>query len=243
MAKSDVTTPSRLSTLRGACLVRDRHRCVVSRKFHLAKFKRRLDRLEQDDQEVRDDEGSVIPVHADQVENLEVAHILPHSLMNADACIQAASRQAALAVLDMFDKGVTTMIAGTDIDRPRNALTLSSTLHAEFGAFKVYFDAVPNQDNTYQIQSFLKPRMNHLLGLPITRTLFVTEDRTIDPPSPRLLAIHSAIANILHLSGAGEYIDGVLYDMGEPVVRADGTSELGRRVQLRIAGWVDGAVC
>ncbi|OAA53004.1 hypothetical protein SPI_09492 [Niveomyces insectorum RCEF 264] len=238
-----VMTPDRLSTLRGACLVRDRHRCVISRKFHVAEFKRRL---KQHGREARDDDGALLIEQQGQFDILEVAHILPHSLMKADAGAGTdAARQAALSILNMFDTGVTHMIDGVDIDRPRNALTLTTSLHADFGAFEIYFDPVLDQNNTYRIQSFTDPEMNVLLGLPlpVTRTLFLTEDHTIEPPSPRLLAIHRAIAHILHLSGAGEYIERVLYDMEDSVVRADGTSELGRMVRLGLSGWVDGAVC
>lgn len=56
--------------------------------------------------------------------------------------------------------------------------------------------------------------MNYFFRLPITRTLFITENHIIDSPSPRLLVIHSAIAKILHLSAAGEYIDRMLRGMG-----------------------------
>lgn len=80
------------------------------------------------------------------------------------------------------------------------------------------------------------------LGLPVTRTLFLAEDRLIDTPSPRLLAIHRAIAHILHLSGAGEYIDRILRDFEEKGVQADGSTDLGRIVNLRYSGWVDGVV-
>lgn len=79
-------------------------------------------------------------------------------------------------------------------------------------------------------------------GIPVTRTLFVTDTHTIDPPSPRLLAVHRAIAHILHLSGAGRYIDHVLRDMETNLVRADGSSELGLLVGLRLGGWVAGRV-
>lgn len=132
----------------------------------------------------------------------------------------------------MFDLGVAHTIDGVDIDRPRNALTLTPDLHRSFGGFKVYFEPVPDAYNTYWIRSFLPPRASHSLGLPVQRTLFVTDTRTIDPPSPRLLAVHRAIAHILHLSAAGEYIDAILRDLDYSIVRADGSSELGRMVSL-----------
>ncbi|POR35982.1 Uncharacterized protein TPAR_03796 [Tolypocladium paradoxum] len=63
------------------------------------------------------------------------------------------------------------------------------------------------------------------------------QTRSIDPPSPRLLAIHSAIAHILHLSAAGDYIDKMLQDMEENGVLEDGSTELNRLVKLRLNGW------
>ncbi|KIH91079.1 hypothetical protein SPBR_02107 [Sporothrix brasiliensis 5110] len=142
----------------------------------------------------------------------------------------------------MFDRGVVHLIDGVDIDRPRNALTLAPLMHGHFGAFRIYFEEVHGQYNTYRIGSFLSALHNRAINLPVTRTLYVTEDRTIDPPSPRLLAVHRAIAHILHLSGAGEYIDWILRDMEEHAVRADGSSALGRLVSLGLGGWMDGAV-
>ncbi len=153
---------------------------------------------------------------------------------------QNQSREAALAILNMFDSGVAHIINGMDIDRPRNALTLTLRFHQLFGAFDVYLTPVPDTYNTYRIESFLPPPM--AIGLPVTRALFVTDTQTIDPPSPRLLAVHRAIAHILHLSGAGFYIDRVLRDMEDSVVRGDGTSDLGHMVTLGLGGWLDGAV-
>ncbi|OAA63445.1 hypothetical protein SPI_03608 [Niveomyces insectorum RCEF 264] len=235
-----VGTPDRLSALRGACLVRDRHRCVISRAFSTTAF---FSRSKKDGDNAQDDDGVLFSqLDMRQVDRLEVAHILPHALTKSSTGPRGGdldkSREAALAILNMFDSGVAHLINGVDVDRPRNALTLSSRYHDFFGAFEIYFDAVPGEYNTYQIQSFFPSPMARALGLPVTRTLFVTENRTIDPPSPRLLAVHRAIAHILHMSGAGEYIDRVLEDMEDSVVRSNGTSELGRMVSLGLGDWI-----
>ncbi|KAI3322875.1 hypothetical protein HD806DRAFT_119437 [Xylariaceae sp. AK1471] len=76
-----VGTPDRLSQLRGACLVRDRHRCVVTRYFDHKEADRRL---VQDGDDARDDDGALL-LEDTLIDELEVAHILPHSLMKADA--------------------------------------------------------------------------------------------------------------------------------------------------------------
>ena len=106
----------------------------------------------------------------------------------------------------MFDDGVVRLIEGSDIDRTRNAITLTMEFHQLFGRFEVYFEPQGHQLHTYRIDSvrddFMRPSVLPIEG----RTLFITDTRTIDPPSPRLLAIHAAIAHILYLSAAGSHI-------------------------------------
>lgn len=154
-----------------------------------------------------------------------------------DSFLKDESREAALKILNMFDNDIVHLIEGPEINRPRNALTLTHSLHLLFADFQVYFEPAGGDPNTYRINTFLSPLvLNNLL--PVTRTLFLTEARVIEPPSPRLLAIHCAIAHILHLSGAGRYIDNILRDMEEQTVRVDGSTQLGRLIQLRIDHWM-----
>jgi hypothetical protein len=142
----------------------------------------------------------------------------------------------------MFDDGVVHLIEGSDIDRTRNAITLTMEFHQLFGRFEVYFEPQGHQSHTYRIDSvrddFMRPSI-----LPIqSRTLFITDTRTIDPPSPRFLAIHAAIARILYLSAAGSYIDKILYDLDQGAAMVDGSTEIGYLTTLRIGGWWDGRI-
>ena len=110
-----------------------------------------------------------------------------------------------------------------------------------FGNFEIYFEPISGTQtsHTYTIRqtiSFLY--LNYTF--PIIRILCKSPDREIDIPSLRILAIHRAIALILHLSGVGEYIDRILKDMEDPIVKSDGTTELGHLVSLRLGGWWDG---
>ncbi|KAG5288301.1 hypothetical protein I7I48_10498 [Histoplasma ohiense] len=231
-------TPDRLSSLRGICLTRDRHRCVISRKFDSREAENRF-HLEGD--MARDDDG--VFLHTQRLfARLEVAHILPHSLVHTEKGGQLEhSKQVALEILNMFDHNAAYLIEGEEVDRPRNAITLTHDLHDWFGRFKIFFEPVPDQPpHTYRVGSYVRPNMLPDLALPLTRKLYITENRTIDPPLPRLLAIHRAIARILHLSGAGEYIDQILRDLGEIGVRVDGSTELGHFVKLRLDGWITG---
>lgn len=69
-----------MSAFRGACLVRDRHRCVISRRFDQNEAFKRMSRCGD---EARDDDG--LPLVGEIFDALEVAHILPHSLTQVNA--------------------------------------------------------------------------------------------------------------------------------------------------------------
>jgi hypothetical protein len=69
-----VGTPERLSALRGTCLVRDRHRCVITHAFDTMEAKERWKQLP-----AKDDDGNLLGGN-DTYGYLEVAHIIPHAL-------------------------------------------------------------------------------------------------------------------------------------------------------------------
>lgn len=79
-SQESVGTPYRVSSLRERCLRRDRYRCVISRRFDQSEASRRQ---KSDGNEAKDDEGCLLKSEED-FEFLEVAHILPHSLMSLD---------------------------------------------------------------------------------------------------------------------------------------------------------------
>ncbi|KAK3935965.1 hypothetical protein QBC46DRAFT_396221 [Diplogelasinospora grovesii] len=219
-----VGTPERLSTLRGSCLTRDRHRCVITHTFDITEAMERLRRPP-----ATDDDGN--PLDMSNNGGLEVAHILPHALTKEENGELNESRKAAIAILNMFDSGVMHMIEGTDMHRPYNALTLSLEMHQRFGQFHIFFERIEDADappHTYRINSFI-PFSNRF---PVTRTLFMHP--SIDPPSERLLALHFAIGHILHLSGAGDYIQVILRDMEDGVVREDGSTQLGDLLSIAL---------
>jgi hypothetical protein len=142
----------------------------------------------------------------------------------------------------MFDRGVIHLIEDSNIDRPLNAKTLRIDLHRQFGSFKVFFESLPqpmHAPHTYQVDTTQR-RVLRMAMFPVTRRLHLSPERTIDPPSARLLAVHCAICKILQLSGAGNYIDRILRDMDDGAVRSDGSTHLGDLVRLKVDGWWDG---
>jgi hypothetical protein len=137
----------------------------------------------------------------------------------------------------MFNPGAIHLIDGIDIDRPINALTLTHDLHRLFGNFEIAFEPVGIQPHTYKVDYVESDRMGRVEKLPVTVSLFLTPDRSVDPPSPQLLAIHSAIGRILHLSAAGEYINDYIRDLEEMKggeVMHDGSTRLDDYVRLRL---------
>jgi HNH endonuclease len=142
----------------------------------------------------------------------------------------------------MFDSGVVRLIDGSNIDRPTNAITLTAHYHQRLGDFDIYFEPTTETPHTYKIILAQSHNLFRDPILPVTRTLYLTDIHIIDPPSPWLLAIHRAIALILHLSAAGGYIDDILRDLDELDVKTDGSTELGRLIELRLGGWWNGVV-
>ncbi len=132
----------------------------------------------------------------------------------------------------MFDNDVAHLINGVGIDQSHNAITLTHDWHRSFGDFNIYFTQITGRPHTYEIKPF--KRIGFYRILPITRALHLTADQSIDPPAPRLFALHRAIGHILHLSGAGEHIDNIFRKLEDRMVQSDGSTPLGELVQLRM---------
>ena len=78
--QSLAATTQRVAALREDCLMRDHHRCVISRKFNDAEAGKRVG-CEGDDK-AKDDDGHLLKDEAGTFAPLKVAHIIPHLLMN-----------------------------------------------------------------------------------------------------------------------------------------------------------------
>lgn len=223
----------------------------MTRKFDITEARRRL----ASDNNCTDDDGRLLETERrDNFQYLEVAHILPHCLTKvasgnddlvrmipAASSIsltgnEADSKKNVLRILDMFDPGITHFIDGPKIDSPSNALTLTLDNHRLFGEFKIYFEPTGGAYE-YRIHSTESGFLSDPF-FPVTRTLTLSPNRTIDPPSPRLLNIHRAISLILKLSGAAEYIEQILRDLELVTVETDGSTHVGDIMRLRIDGWI-----
>ncbi|KAK0703046.1 hypothetical protein B0T26DRAFT_744173 [Lasiosphaeria miniovina] len=208
-----VGTPKRLGALRGLCLTRDRHRCVITCAFDQDELAQRLRQSP-----ARDDDGNVLNPR-DGYSHLEVAQILPFGLTKVEGGGELSeSKKATIAILNTFDVGVIHLIEGIDI----NAITLSLEMHKFSGTSR-------SSSSAYISPPFF---LLAQLQFPLPRTLF--SHASIDTRLERLPELHSAIGHVLHLSGAGDYIKVILRDMEDGVVREGWSTQLGALVNAAL---------
>jgi hypothetical protein len=131
----------------------------------------------------------------------------------------------------MFAPEIAHMLTPAELDRPRNALTMVPRHRENFGELLFYFEPVAGAEHTYTVASDY-PDVS--LFLP-TQPIALRVHETIEMPSPDLLAIHRALAKILHASGAAEYIACILHDRDEGFVSADGSTQLGALVAVGLS--------
>ncbi|RBR09925.1 uncharacterized protein FIESC28_09671 [Fusarium coffeatum] len=86
-------TPERLATLRGACLIRDWHRGVISRKFDRAEALKRFQ--QHGDNKAVDQDDVPLAEPGQMFDYLEVAHILSHSLTQLNSSKELNSSKVA----------------------------------------------------------------------------------------------------------------------------------------------------
>lgn len=221
---------------------------MISRKFDIFEAKKRN---AKDGDNCSDDDGNLLSSGLQGgFQYLEVAHIIPHNLAMAQEDSELVRPPSAVAtnfskseakmnvfrILDMFDPGLSHRLDGPNIDRSFNALTLTHHYHQLFGEFDIYFEPT-ERPHEYKIDSSETSFLRDPL-FPVTRTLSLSPNGRIEPPDPRLLRVHCAIAHVIKLSGAGDYIEKVLRDLEEMDIKADGSTNLGFIMGLRLNGWL-----
>lgn len=229
----DQGTSTRLGNLRRLCLARDGNRCVVSGQLDSSYLMRLYERA-----------GAQQPRGPTGVKT-EAAHIIPHSLnaLTGESSDLSPSKCTVWRILNMFDPGISHVLAGPLIDSPANAMMLVPELHDRFGRLQCYLQEDPDLANTYTFHT-----TRGTVPLPPSyaadgrRVVFQNRER--DPtgpkaelPLPRLLRIHRACCLMLSMSGAAEYVEKLLRDMEtmmeRGVLAADGSSNLELLLRLR----------
>jgi hypothetical protein len=124
-----------------------------------------------------------------------------------------------------------------DLDRPRNAITMTKFLHESFGQLRFYLEPVAGLEHTY-VAKAPRPLHQHIIPPPTHHISFVDTPTHIDRPHPDLIAVHRAVALVVHASGASEYIERVLRERDAGVIQADGSSSLGALIAIGLSSKV-----
>ncbi|OJJ45832.1 hypothetical protein ASPZODRAFT_69075 [Penicilliopsis zonata CBS 506.65] len=211
------------ASFREACLQRDRQCCVITNFVeteHWVKI------------------GSPATMISG---DLEAAHIIPYSFGACEGKTLPVDSGPKWEVLSRCFPGVRRAgMRPENINDPANGLTLLGPLHLQFGKFRMAFQPTETP-HTYRLKTY--PRFSTYLhqSLPESRTVTFTkadDAGAIPRPSAALLDCHFRLAEILHASGMGEYIEKKMRDWDTikcgPESRqlsADGSTDVSRYLQ------------
>ncbi|KAN0077866.1 hypothetical protein V8E54_006170 [Elaphomyces granulatus] len=210
----------RTQTLRRDCLLRDDHRCVVSRHLETNEWKVR-GRPENED-------------HG----HLEVAHIIPYAYANYEnTSTPPKGPSESWGVLWRCFPALRRIGMNPDhINDPSNALSLLASLHKEFGDFKLAFEAT-DTPHVYRIKTYRDIASVARFLLPADSIVeFRAAAAEATPlPEPNLLSMHHALAEVLNASGMGETVDRYLRDLEELKCLAEDGSTQSALVSVGLA--------
>ncbi|KDQ49734.1 hypothetical protein JAAARDRAFT_212033 [Jaapia argillacea MUCL 33604] len=130
---------------------------------------------------------------------------------------------AVLAVLRQFGYDIDNL-NGEKVHSLCNVITMEANVHDYFDRLGLWFEPTATP-NSYKIRT-ADPLSLYIYLSGIDQITFTTPDPIKLPlPSPSLLALHAACAQVASLSGANEYIDRIHEEMEEMgVLKDDGTS-------------------
>ncbi|PPQ93669.1 hypothetical protein CVT25_012728 [Psilocybe cyanescens] len=207
------TTPSKHDKAKKTALYRDGYCCVLSRKLDSACVNANL----------------VVPKPGDKETVTEVSYIFDRStnenLGNEKKSAYAASAQAVLSQFGQIR--FIEELNGENLHRLENILTLDAVLHQQFDNLMIWLEKIDNDPNHHQYKlNAIRPSV--IDNGVCDKIELTTPDPVKYPlPDPHYLALHAACAQVVHLSGAGKYIEKVLQDIETiGVLASDGGSDV-----------------
>lgn len=186
------------SRLRKNCLARDGQRCVVSNYWSSCYKERPVDSLDAP---------------------LEAVHIIPSALNKRQEDNDDERFRHAAIWVNIYryfpSLGSRLNFSSEDINQEMNVMMMYAPLHQQFGAFRFVFEATETL-HQYRIKTFPRLPRVFLKDIPPNGLVtFTSHDGRYSLPHPTLLAVHSAIGNILHFSGRLEKIEELKRDIQE----------------------------
>lgn len=189
--------------MKDACLARDGFKCTVTGRL--------------DEEHVsEEDETSLIGA-------TECAHIIPFSLAKWKDKPERRAKLHIWVTLRRYFPGVPNTFDHELINETYNGITMIDAIHGYFGQFEIAFQETETPNNYRLINH--APRK---VAIPLPQHVtFVGHNGQFPLPSPQLLKIHAAIAQILHASGQAWDISKVLGDIDDTAVLAkDGGTDI-----------------
>lgn len=141
------------------------------------------------------------------------------------------------------------------INLPRNAMTMASFMHFEFGNFSLAFEAIGVRSSTplcnccfactaklmnvmyqpheYRIKTFPSFSDGLDVHLPADRIVRLRSADGTELPDPGLLECHLAIANVLHATGMAEEIERYIDESSEEKDLAEDAG-----IEMRVQNWL-----
>ncbi|TFK64942.1 hypothetical protein BDN72DRAFT_881228 [Pluteus cervinus] len=184
------------------------------------------------------------PDNADFVSgNLEAVHILRQVFGEVTKNPHSPPHKSIVSTVKILQNycglsNITAENQSLEIDALNNGFILENNAHKAFSAF--YWTLVPYEGkNKYKIE-VLNRRRAHGLNLPgadIKSRIVEFKDYSgegLEIPHPRYFRTHAAIASILHASGAGIFLDGLLekYGYDEDSYSVPSFENLLRRIEI-----------
>jgi hypothetical protein len=221
---TETATRSPQGQLKENCQQRDGHRCVVTGIWH---------------REHR-------PNQQDFTGELEAAYIIPFTVSSFRTPVERQEVEKIWDTLFQYFPALRSRVglAIADVNCEDNIMTMFQPLHSEFSRFRIIFEWVGPGDR-YNYKTF---RDFHNTITPfLPRDGFFTlhsYDSRFPLPHRNLLAMHAAIGNILHATGAGERIEKILQDLegASDGLAPDGSTKISRllsvsRLSLLSSDW------
>ncbi|KAJ7242608.1 hypothetical protein B0H12DRAFT_848942 [Mycena haematopus] len=211
---------------------RERYHCAITHTFD-------RDRIEYLDELQRSHEVPRVPAH-----RMVATHIIPffpNSLDNTgDHKGKTKLRDAANTwdILQSWTQIDLREPAGRETNTPQNGIYMTRDDHDNFEAFKFYLDksVFPNDPNKYNAVCL----RNRLSNGDFESIVDFNDE---EPPNPEYLKVHAAFAQVLHLSGAAEFLEELRRDAEHmEMLYLDGQVDFGVALASQLAVLCGGGV-
>jgi hypothetical protein len=198
--------------LKERCEKRDGYRCIVTGTWH--------------------------PDHCpegEQFGDLQAAHIIPFALGSFQNDVEQQGLNIIWEAIYRYFPSVRSCLGVADVNREENIITVFAPLHNQFGTFRFVLEKTETY-NRYYIKTFREFSNRFLPWLPCDGFITLRSyDGRYPLPDPNLLALHTAIGNILHATGSSERIEKILRDFegASGGLAPDGSTNISALLSIR----------